>query len=107
MIGRWLRSPELQGLAALAAVATAVVAGLGWLNRKRRRSRRIEAIRFAGRTRRTFLERVWAQRIAKGLQASLQRRAEMHLNLRNTPELVKLSFDQSTARPGELLSIGD
>jgi DNA polymerase III delta prime subunit len=40
-----------------------------------------------------------------GLERSLQHAAEIHLGARNMPELVKLSYSQSTAEPGETLSI--
>jgi hypothetical protein len=42
-----------------------------------------------------------------GLEHSLQHAAEMRLDLQNTPDLVKLSYSQSTAAPGELLTIED
>jgi hypothetical protein len=52
-----------------------------------------------------FIERVWSQRIVNGLERSVRHAVEMHLDVRNTPELVALSFGQSTAEPGQLLSI--
>ncbi len=105
IIGEWLRSPELQGMAALAAVATAVAAALGWFSRRRQPSEPIEPVWFSGRSRKAFLERVWAQRIMNGLGRSLQHAAEMQLGLRNSPELVKLSFSQSTADASEVMGI--
>src|SRR5204862_3083786 len=44
-------------------------------------------------------------RVVNGLEHSVQRAAEMRLDLRNTPELIKLSYAQSTAAPGQILSI--
>jgi hypothetical protein len=105
MVGDWLRSPELQGLAALATVATAAAVLLGWLNRRRHAPEPVEHVRFSGRTRKAFLKRVWSQRIENGLNRSLKHAAEMHLGVQNAPELVKLFFLQSTAEAGKVMSI--
>src|SRR5439155_19732423 len=50
-------------------------------------------------------ERVWSQRIVNGLERSLQYASEMYLGMRNTPDLVKPSYAQSTAEPGEVLGV--
>ena len=104
-VGQWLGSPQLQGAAALAAVATAVAGALAWLARRRHPPDPVEQVQFSGRVRRAFLERVWSQRITNGLDRSLQHAAEMQLVLENAPELMKLSFAQSTAGSGEILGL--
>jgi hypothetical protein len=63
------------------------------------------AVEFATRT--AFIERVWAQRIVNGLERSLQHATEMQLGLLNEPELLVESYDQSTAEPGDVLTIDD
>jgi DNA polymerase III delta prime subunit len=65
----------------------------------------VEAVEFSGRRRAAFLERVWSQRIVNGLERSLQHASEMYLGMRNTPDLVKPSYAQSTAEPGEVLGV--
>src|SRR5207253_7937787 len=101
----WLTT--VQGI--VAAVVSLVGAGLTafhWLRRRGRPpSEVIQPVDFSGRTRDAFLERVWSQRIVNGLERSLQHATELRLGLRNTPELVRLSYSQSTAEPGEVLAI--
>ena len=94
------------GLPVLGMVAVVAIFSVRWLNRRRRPDpASIEPVEFSGRTRAAFLQRVWAQRIVNGLESSLQHAAEIALGMRNTPELVKLSYSESTAEPGELLSV--
>ena len=94
------------GLPVLGMVAVVAIFSVRWLNRRRRPDpASIEPVEFSGRTRAAFLQRVWAQRIVNGLESSLQQAAEIALGMRNTPELVKLSYSESTAEPGELLSV--
>jgi predicted NACHT family NTPase len=50
---------------------------------------------------------VWAQRIVNSLERSLQHATEMRLGLQNAPDLVQLSYAQSTAVPGQLLTVED
>jgi predicted NACHT family NTPase len=104
--------PLAQGLAAVVAVATgvasAVIALVRWLGRTRSSAANEPGIvEFSGRPREAFLGRVWSQRIVNGLERSLQHAAEMRLDLQNAPELIKLTYVQSTAAPGEHLSIED
>src|SRR6266446_2851469 len=83
-----------------------VARGVGWLSRRRHPALRpIEPVQFSGTTRVAFLERVWSQRIVHGLERSVQHAAEMQLGLRNAPDLVRLSYSQSTAEPGEVLDV--
>ena len=94
------------GLPVLAMVAVVAIFSVRWRNRRRRPDpASIEPVEFSGRTRAAFLQRVWAQRIVNGLESSLQQAAEIALGMRNTPELVKLSYSESTAEPGELLTV--
>jgi hypothetical protein len=100
------------GLAAVVAVVTGVVSAIvgiwRWLRRRRSApSAEIGPVQFSGRSREVFVERVWAQRIANGLERSLQHATEMHLGLQNAPDLVQLSYAQSTAAPGQLLRVED
>jgi len=93
-------------MAAFAAVATAAAGVVRWVNHRRHPvPESIEPVKFSGRTREAFLERVWSQRIVSGLERSIQHAAKMYLGLRNSPELVKLSYSQSMAEPGEVLGI--
>jgi hypothetical protein len=104
----WTRTAG--GLAAIAAVLSACATGLPALLRWWRRWRHLLSeepppVEFA--TRSAFIERVWAQRIVNGLERSLQHATEMQLGLRNEPDLLVESYDQSTAAPGEVLTIDD
>src|SRR5437763_1613561 len=94
-------------MAAIVVVLGTLLGALGSvIHRLRRRDVSEEASRveFAGRTRDVFIKRVWDQRIIRGLERSLRHAAEIHLGLRNTPELL-LHYSQSTAEPGEVLTI--
>lgn len=94
-------------VAAVVGLVGFAVAAIRWTQRRRHPAAfgPVEPVEFSGRTRKAFLERVWSQRIVNGLVRSLQHAAEMYLGMRNTPELVKLSYAQSTAEPGEVLGI--
>jgi hypothetical protein len=97
---------SLVALGSLAFVAITAILAKRWVHRRRSAgSDALKPVDFSGRTRTTFLERVWAQRIVNGLERSLQHAAEMQLGLRNTPELVQLSYAESTAEPGEMMTI--
>jgi hypothetical protein len=104
-----LMDPLTTRFAALAAALGLVgfaLAGLRWLRRRGGPvPGSVEAVDFSGRRRTAFLERVWSQRIVNCLERSLQHAAEMNLGVRNTPDLVKPSYAQSTAEPGELLTV--
>ncbi|MCW3037222.1 MAG: hypothetical protein JWM17_2534, partial [Actinobacteria bacterium] len=109
---KWLGA-VLRGLTTVQGAVVAIVglagfaaAGLRWLKRRSDPSSPpIEHVEFSGRTRQAFIERVWAQRIVNGLEHSLQHAAEMRLEVRNAPEMIKLSYIQSTAPPGKLLTV--
>ena len=109
---RWLGS-VLRGLttahgavAAIVGLAGFAVAALRWFKRRGRPTPQpIERVEFSGHTRRAFIERVWAQRIVNGLERSLQHAAEIRLDLQSAPELIAVSYAQSTAAGGELLAI--
>lgn len=94
-------------VAAIIGLVGIAAAALRWLKRRLHpaAAQSVEPVEFISRTRQALIERVWAQRIANGLDHSLRHAAEMRLELQNVPELIKLSYAQSTAAPGELLTI--
>jgi MFS family permease len=95
-------------VAAVIGLVGFAIAGIRWAQRRRHPPALgfAKPVKFSGRTRKAFIDRVWSQRIVNGLDRSLQHAAEMHLGMRNAPELVKLTYAQSTAEPGEVLGIG-
>jgi hypothetical protein len=63
------------------------------------------AIHLSLRDRDELIERVWSQRITNGLERSLQHAVEMQLGLREAPELIKLSFQQTPGRTGDRVDL--
>jgi hypothetical protein len=101
-----LVSTRFAAEAAVVGFVWFAVAGLRWFRRRGSPvPASVEAVEFSGRRRAAFLERVWSQRIVNGLERSLQHASEMYLGMRNTPDLVKPSYAQSTAEPGEVLAV--
>lgn len=104
--GSWLNTSALKVIAEVVAVAIGAAVASSILNRRPRTARELlDPAEFSGATRAAFLERVWSQRIVNGLEGSLQHAAEMQLVLSNAPELVKVSYLESSAEHGELLDI--
>src|SRR3989442_12262529 len=88
-------------LVVLVTLATAAAKALRSFNRRRHPdSQPIQPVDFSGRTRQTFLDRVWAQRIVNTLERSIGYAAEMRLVLINTPGLEAPSSPQATTKPG-------
>jgi hypothetical protein len=63
------------------------------------------AIDLSLRDRDELIERVWSQRITNGLERSLQHAVEMQLGLREAPELIKLSYQQTPGQAGDRVEL--
>jgi hypothetical protein len=63
------------------------------------------SIDLSPRERSDLIDRVWSQRIINGLDRSLQHAVDMQLGLREAPELIKLSYQQTPGHTGDRVDL--
>jgi hypothetical protein len=99
-------------------VATGVVAVLGLMviamlttaeqgaeQRREGANADVPEVELSPRERLELVERVWRQRIRNGLERSLQHAVEMQLGLRQAPELLQLTYQQTSGRSGDSVDL--
>ncbi len=106
LVREWVTSVG-DTVAGITAVAGAAYALIRWFQARRRRPppSEIPEVVLSPRDRSGLIERVWAQRIVNGLEQSLRHAVEIRLDLREVPELVKLSYQQTTGGAGERVEV--
>jgi hypothetical protein len=93
----------LEAGAAGVALITGLAKGGRWLWSRRRSPSEVEIplVELSPRERSELIDRVKSQRIRNGLDRSLQHAVEMKLGLREAPDLVRLSYQQTPGRSGD------